>query len=130
MEHGVFDMVMKEMTNARTMGRLSNLSDLEAYKHVGDELDRAGAFAHLVKPNKASTEAKPVTQQERLPASSNTVLPKSQGAQEDESLRNKRRAAGASKTTAGAGGTGANPNFNPLAMSDDEFSKLSANRFR
>ncbi|TXH15236.1 MAG: hypothetical protein E6R03_07550 [Hyphomicrobiaceae bacterium] len=41
MENGVYDIVKAEVDNERMLGRLTDLSDLAAYKQVGDALDAA-----------------------------------------------------------------------------------------
>lgn len=107
MQSGIYDTVSEAVDRERMLGRLTNLSDLEAYRKVGDAMNARGAFA---------TEAKSPAQQ---------IIPKpvvtpAKPVVDEAALRDKRRAAGSTKP---AGSSGAAQPFNPLAMSDEQFSK-------
>jgi len=111
MEAGIFQTVMDKVADERLYGRLSGLSDLDAYYAVGDAMHKAGAF----------TEANPN-------AASSTTLgtPKASaqgsGSRDNKSeLRNRRRAAGATK---GGAGSGKKPPKNILAMDDADIEKM------
>ena len=110
MESGIYDIIQGELENERTFGRLQGLSDIEAYRYVGDRIQANGGFSHLAKgqqnqPKQNAVSAKPMQVQ-------------------DDRLKDKKRAAAPSKpavTTQGA------KDFNPLALSDEEFAKFKPN---
>ena len=105
-ESGIFDQIAEVMENERTFGRLEGLSDLEAYKKVGDAIHEAGGF----KPNPNETSA-----------AGNTDQGSAQSGSESEASRNARkRAASPTKGNAVAGKT--KPNI--MGMSDDEIESL------
>jgi hypothetical protein len=115
MESGIYDLISKEVESERMFGRLNGLSDIESYRHVGDAIQARGGFNHL-------TDGQVKTQ----PSSPVIVEPKPKKV-EDDKLKDKRRAASSTKPVAP---TTAIKDFNPLALSDEEFSKLADNRFR
>ncbi len=47
MKAGIYDIITAEIESERTFGRLKGLSDLEAYRQVGDAIDARGGFKHL-----------------------------------------------------------------------------------
>ena len=114
MESGIYDMISKEVESERVFGRLNGLSDIEAYRQVGDAIQARGGFNHLTPQMKTQSLA-PVI-----------VEPKPKKV-EDDKLKEKRRAASSTKPVAPTIGP---KDFNPLALSDEEFSKLADNRFR
>jgi len=115
-ERGIYDVIHTEMDRERMFGRLNGLSDIEAYRQIGDAIQARGGFNHLGNANNSAqgklTAVAPVI-----------VIPKPKI--EDDKLNDKRRAA--SSTKASAPST-ANKDFNPLGMSDAEFMKLAAIR--
>jgi hypothetical protein len=110
--NGIYDVISKEIESERMFGRLNGVSDIEAYRRIGDSLHAKGAFNHLVQGS-SPTQAKPAAQ----PV---VVTPKPKV--EDDKLKDKRRAA--SSTKPAATGNSTPSEFDPLALSDDEFSKL------
>lgn len=112
-QSGVFDLIVKEVEREKMFGRLSGLSDIEAYRQVGDAIQARGGFDHLV-PQGQRIQPKPAV-----------VQPKPKMGDEGK-RREKRLAAGASQPAAPSKGKG---EFNPLALSDDEFSKVVNQRF-
>lgn len=52
---GIYGMIKAQMDKERVLGRLNGLSDLDAYKAVGDRLHRAGKFNDLVQ-NRTATQ--------------------------------------------------------------------------
>lgn len=48
---GIFDMIQNQVYKERILGRLDGISDLDAYKAVGDRLHEAGQFKHLTGEN-------------------------------------------------------------------------------
>lgn len=115
MASGHFDLISKEIDRERTFGRLAGLSDIEAYRNVGDALAAAGKFNHLVS---APVKTNPSPQQE--------VTPKAKA--DDPALKDKKRAASA--TQAAPAKAGADAELNPLSLSDAEFEKFAASKFR
>lgn len=111
-ESGIYDIISKEVERERMFGRLKGLSDIDAYRQVGDELHKQGGFNHL------STQVK-------TPVKTVVTPPKPDKAKEDE-LREKRRAA---SSTRSVGTKSAPKEFNPLSMSDDEFDKIINTKF-
>ena len=45
-QSGVFDLIVKEVEREKMFGRLSGLSDIEAYRQVGDAIQARGGFDH------------------------------------------------------------------------------------
>ena len=115
-ESGIYDLISKELESERLFGRLNGLSDIEAYRQIGDALHAKGAFNSLAQGS-SQTQQKPATQ----PV---VVTPKPKV--EDDKLKDKRRAASSTKPAAP---TSVPKDFNPLALSDDEFSKLVNKQF-
>ncbi len=110
MESGIYDIIQGELENERTFGRLQGLSDIEAYRYVGDRIQANGGFSHLAKgqqnqPKQNVVSAKPMQVQ-------------------DDRLKDKKRAAAPSKP---AVTTQVTKDFNPLALSDEEFAKFKPN---
>lgn len=115
MASGVYDLISTEMEKERVFGRLSGMSDLNAYKHVGDAIQARGGFDHLFQPEQRQRTNPPV----------NTVPGKVAA---DEARKNKKRAAGSPKAAPTADTTV--QDFNPLAMSDEEFAKHYDSKYK
>ena len=113
--NGIYDLINQEVERERMFGRLNGLSDIEAYRKVGDAINARGGFNHLVS-NQGKPNQEPVV-----------VQPKPK-ALADDKLNEKRRAASSTKPANVS--TTAASDFNPLALSDEEFSKLAEIRFR
>lgn len=109
---GVYDVIAERVEKQRMFGTLDGVSDLDAYRKVGDELHANGGFNHLDSFQRNTSKA-PVI-----------VTPKPK--QTDPALKDKRRAAGSSSV---ASDTTVSKEFNPLSMSDAEFSKLAESRY-
>ena len=112
-ESGIFDVIIKEVESEKMFGRLSGLSDIEAYRQVGDAIQARGGFDHLA-PQGQQIQPKPAV-----------VQPKPKMGDEGK-RRDKRLAAGTSQP---AVPSKSNSEFNPLSLSDDEFSKVVNQRF-
>ena len=110
---GIYDQISKEVDKERVFGRLKGLSDIEAYRQVGDSIQARGGFNQVGKPA-VETPVAPVI-----------VVPKPK-AVEDDKLKDKRRAASATQPAASGG---VKADFNPLDLSDEEFSKLGNPKF-
>ena len=112
-QSGVYDLIVKEIEREKMFGRLSGLSDIEAYRQVGDAIQARGGFDHLVSQGQ-QTQPKPAV-----------VQPKPKMG--DEGKRREKRLAASTSQPAVPSKTPAD--FNPLALSDDEFSKVVNQRF-
>lgn len=106
---GLFEQIADRMQTERTFGRLSGLSDLEAYKMVGDAMQENGLFKF--KSNGSSSTGN-TTQGYSQDSGSSSA--------EAENLRNRKRAASPTKGTASTGKKV--PNF--LTMSDEDIEKF------
>lgn len=116
MESGIFDLVAAELERKKLFGQMQGLSDLEAYRQVGDEMASSGKFDHLTKKTGQSS-----TPGQQTPAVKTIVNPAPKKA-DDSKREEQRRAAAPNKTAAPAGKLPAD--FNPLSLSDDEFAKF------
>ena len=99
---GVYTQVTDIVERERVMGRLKGLSDLEAYRQVGDALQAQGAKKSAPKAN------------EKFVASSKK-------APTDTTLASRKKAASPTKSSASSGK--GKQDYNPLSMSDAEFEK-------
>lgn len=106
MQSGVYDLISAEVERERMLGRLNGMSDIDAYRHVGDAMHNRGAFN-----TPAKSAAKPA---ERQP-----ITPKPKA--DDAAVRAKKLAASTPKAAAPVKN---DPDFNPLALSDEEFAKI------
>lgn len=111
-DRGIYDVIFDEVDRQKMLGNLTGLSDLEAYRQVGDAIQAQGGFNHLG----SSHGTKPPQQQ--------VVAPPKPRKEEDPKLRNRRLAAAAPNSAAAR----SSPNMSTrsaLSLSDEEFSKLS-----
>ena len=110
-QSGIYDVITTEIERERMFGRLKGLSNIEAYRQVGDALQSRGGFNHLDQSRMTTTAPKVVE----------VVAPRPKA--DTNALNEKRRAAGTTQTKTVV----ALPNnINPLAMSDDEFKKFAS----
>lgn len=115
---GVFDEVQAKVDRERTFGRLTGLSDLEAYRQVGLAMMESGELEHLMgKANPSSQQAAPAK-----------VVEESKPQKADDSKRREQRKA-AAPTRASAPSGKTKVNLNPLEMSDEEIAKLDISAF-
>lgn len=112
-QSGIYDTIMKEVERERVFGRLSGVSDIDAYRQVGDAIQARGGFNSLVGNQGKAAPAAPVV-----------VQPKAKAV--DETLKDKKRAAGVAKP---AVSSQVPKDFNPLALSDEEFAKMATSKF-
>ena len=117
-DRGIYDVISAEVERERIFGRLNGMSDIEAYRQVGDSIQARGGFDHLVQKRTdhgQQAAARPVV-----------VQPKPKMAENDK-LREMRKAASTSQPAASSGKSVSD--FNPLSLSDEEFSKLVQPKF-
>ena len=118
MENGVYDLISSEIEKERVLGRLNGVSDLQAYRQIGDALHARGAFNHIFKGSS----------QDDGKAAPRTVAPPAKPKSgTDDKLNEKRRAASATKSAVPA--PKVSNDFSPLAMSDEEFLKQANSRY-
>ena len=104
---GIFEQITTKVDRERMLGKLNGVSDIEAYKQIGDSMQSAGEFnakkADVVLP---TIQATPV--------------------QKTSNMDKKRAAASTVKT---GRSPKSNQEFNPLSLSDEEFAKLAESNF-
>lgn len=108
MANGVFDLISNEVDRQRALNRLNGVSDIEAYRLVGDEMHNRGAL----RPASQPAQKAPGTVREPVPA---------KPAAQNQDTRSKKLAASTPKAAAPVKN---DPDFNPLAMSDEDFAKI------
>ena len=104
---GIYGQITKIVEHEKMLGRLAGLSDLEAYKQVGDVLQAKGAF------NQPQADEPNVTE---------TRSPKANGSSQSPKVKAQKKAVSAPKAVA------SKPQdfkSNPLNMSDDDFGKIA-----
>lgn len=110
MEQGIFDKITNKMETERALGRLTGLSDVEAYRTVGDRMQAAGEFNGLVHQAKATPKVAPI---------------KSAPKPESSETNTKKLAASPTRAKAPV----KQQPINVLNMSDDELMKLDITQF-
>ena len=108
--NGMYAQIDSTITKERMLGRLNGLSDIEAYRQIGDQINASGGF---------STEA-------QKPAPQNIPAPKPKK-QPDPKMASRKKAAGPTKSTPTKSTLPAD--FNPLNLSDEDFEKLVSSKF-
>ena len=106
---GIYEQVASVMAREKMLGRLKGMTDLEAYKTVGDALNAAGKFNTDTQQNSQT--------QGNMSKTTKVVDPK---------LKDKKRAASSTKSSVKTKGKA---EFNPLALSDTEFDKIGDAKF-
>lgn len=106
-QRGIYDQIKNEIDRQRMLGNLAGLNDITAYTVIGNQIQERKGFTSQSATGKG-TPANPVI-----------VTPKPKV--DDIELKNKKRAV--SSTKPASSGSVAK-DFNPLAMSDEEFSKM------
>lgn len=110
MEAGIFDMVVDRIARERIFGRLDGLSDLQAYKTVGDAMFEEGAF------NAPAPDTPPATGKTEQGPSQDGSKP----APKKADLENRKRAASPTKGNASPG----KEKIDLSKLSDEEIMKL------
>lgn len=106
---GVYDQINAVVERERMLGKLPGLSDIEAYKEVGDALNAQGGFTS------------------KSESSTPTPISKPRSKKADSKLRSRKKAAGFTKATPSKKGKG--EDFNPLSLSDEEFEKIAGSKY-
>lgn len=124
-ENGIYAAIASEIDRRKTLGQVSpNTPFLTAYKTVGDEMAKAGAFAHLGQAQAPSQAATAVSQDARTIQAPAPVVKRA--VQPKPVVTNGDKVTAASPTRAAS--QKVEKNFNPLALSDEDFLKQFANR--
>ena len=111
--NGIYAKIMTKVESEKMLGRLTELSDLEAYKAIGDVIQSEGGFDQV-----GASDNKPSDDQDAK------TVKKALKAKIDPKLNEKRRAA--SSTKGGGNKRKKAVAFDPLALSDEDFEKASA----
>ena len=111
-ENGVFDVISKEVERKRMLVELTGVSDIVAYRQVGDALQASGGFDHLNIQNQTPTRVTAPKVEKPVNAA----------------LNEKRKAAAPTKAAAVQAKVRAD--FNPLEMSDEEFEKFDFSKLK
>ena len=110
MANGIYAQIDSMIQKQRMLGQLGGLSDIEAYRQIGDQIYASGGFA-----NKAP---EPTPQPKSTPKAKKQTDPK---------VASRKKAAAPTKS---APTKSAIPDdFNPLSLSDEEFEKLVSSKF-
>jgi hypothetical protein len=107
--NGIYNTIAKEVANQRMLGRLNGVSELDAYRTVGDYIQANGGFnttKHEVIPQQSIQQTKPV-----------------------QDNKQKKQAAGITKAATNKKTTDL-ASLDIMAMSDEEFAKLDKSLFR
>ena len=102
---GIYEQITNVIESERMMGRLRGVSDVKAYQLVGDEMKARGLF-----------DEAPATAPQK----------KTKTAAEKTKAKSRKKAASPTKGSAGKKGE---KEFNPLALSDEEFEKAASGAF-
>lgn len=108
--NGMYAQIDSTITKERMLGRLNGLSDIEAYRQIGDQINASGGFAN---------DAQKPTPQPR-----STPKPKKQP---DPKMASRKKAAAPTKSAPTKSTLPAD--FNPLNLSDEDFEKLVSSKF-
>lgn len=110
MASGIYEQITGVVEGERMLGRLTEVSDLEAYKMVGDAIQAQGGFA---------------VQQQQQPAQEQPANVTPIVKAEDPKLKSRKKAASSTKSAPSKKGV----DFNPLSLSDEEFEKIAGSQF-
>lgn len=105
---GIYEKISSVVERERMLGRLQGMSDIEAYKTVGDAIHAQGGFGN----KQPQGTFKPT---ESMKA--NKV---------DPSIAKRKKAASSTKSKPA---TSKKEDFNPLSMSDEEFEKIAHSKY-
>jgi hypothetical protein len=108
--NGIYDQIDAVMQKEKMLGRLTGMSDLEAYHKIGEWMDTNKMFNQ--------GEVKPTT-----PVQTQVVQTKPV---DNEALKQRKQAASVTRTTPAKQ---LDPNFNPLNMSDEDFAKMDLSKY-
>lgn len=114
MENGVYDQVVEAIAYERSLGKLSGVSDFDAYQRVGSYMHENNMFvgsANVNQTKDTQTQTKSATQ------------PKPESDTQAQERLNRKQAASPSRQQKAV--VKDTSNYNPLEMSDEDFVKLN-----
>ena len=107
---GIFKQIDSVVQKERALGKFVGVSDLHAYKQVGDAIQARNGFAQQAPPPELETPAAKVVAKKI-----------------DPKLKSRKKAASSTKTSPKQADV--NKEFNPLSMSDEDFDKLALDKY-
>lgn len=113
-QNGVFDQVASAVAYERSLGKFVGVSEFEAYQRVG-------AYMHENNLFKSAAVSSPERKVNPAPVSPDAVARQ----QQEEAERRKRKQAASPSRQGTAKSNSKDTNYDPLAMSDEEFAKLN-----
>jgi hypothetical protein len=114
MENGIYDQVAQAVAYERSLGKLAGVNDYEAYQQVGSHMHENGLFVSATVPTTKGTTKS--TTAADTQASNAAAL---------EAAARAERKKAASPSRAGKTTDDGKKDYNPLAMSDEDFVKLN-----
>jgi hypothetical protein len=114
MENGIYDQVANAVAYERSLGKLTGISDFDAYQQMGNHMHENNMFAHAAVNNQDAGDNHQDNSQSQKDI---------EAAKQTELRKNRRKAASPSRRKKAP--VDDKSNYNPLAMSDDEFIKLN-----
>lgn len=108
--NGIYAQIDSTIQRERMLGRLNGLSDIEAYRQIGDQINASGGFVNDT--------------QKPTPQPISTPKPKKQP---DPKMASRKKAAAPTKSAPTKSTLPAD--FNPLNLSDEDFEKLVSSKF-
>lgn len=106
-ENGVYQRIVDETERRKMLGELQGMSDLDAYKAVGNHLEAAGGFKDIAPP----------------PGARQNQQAQQQKVQAQAQLNEQKKAVSAPKRTKKVAAK--KKAYDPLAMSDEEFARIN-----
>lgn len=100
----VYAQISSVIENERMLGRLKGVSDLEAYKQIGDRIQAAGGF------------------DKQTPKATETVITKKVSTTDDSKLKSRKKAASTNRSSPTKKKVA---DFDPLSLSDEDFEKAA-----
>ena len=107
MASGIYGVISTEVERQQMLGQLNGMSDLDAYRSIGDAIQARGGFDSLFQPEQEQLDLPPVD------------APTPDRAKAEAKRKDKKRAASPTKAAPSSPAA----DFNPLNMSDEEFEK-------
>lgn len=119
-QDGLYDQIADEVNRQKTLGYLTNVPFIAAYKQVGDIMKANGFLKLPNQPTAPVQQQTPVQQQPQRQVLETRTAPRRPAAAPDNG--DKARAASPVRTAPKA----PPPDYNPLSMSDEEFEKTAS----
>lgn len=111
--NGIYELISTETEKEKMLGRLSGMTDIEAYRQVGDRLYAEGKFGAATPQAESSKSIETPT--------------KTRAKTTDPKVVERKRAAAPTKSNPSA--SSPTEDFNPLNLSDEEFEKQFSSKY-